>query len=413
MNSPDARPTPAATMPGPMIGQPSAAGPAGPARRLRAGDGWGSGRRPSASSLSVLRGGDHGHIPRRLAAETSPWPDGPTRRPASPFLLPVYVTKFGCGAGHCGASSRQPWPGWPRGTPSAPDRPARRNPRARRCRTSHALSPASSRRCPCSSLANEASGIVASRRNPGVYYWLRDGGPDKPGRPRTALWGMRIDESGQPGAVHGDALFPSFPVTGASNVDWEALTIDDAGDLWIGQLGANDCRSRQRLHRVAEPDPATESTLPVLATYDLRFPDNPKSGCRTYNSEAMFWIDGHLYLFTKTDRLPGLRGRPPRGRRGRGDADPHRAARPALRQHLGEQCLGRPHPADGARPQADVGIPGRPRAARRRPGPGPAIRRAPKWQATFEGEGARRSRAARSPAARTGWPSSPKTGGST
>jgi hypothetical protein len=155
--------------------------------------------------------------------------------------------------------------------------------------------------------ATEASGIVASRRHPGVYYWLRDSGPDKPERPRTALWGMRLDEAGRPTPVRGDALFPSYPVTGASNDDWEALTIDDGGDLWIGQLGANDCRRRQRVHRIAEPDPATEGSLPVLSTYDVRFPDNPKSGCRTYNSEAMFWIDGHLYVFAKTDRSPVYR----------------------------------------------------------------------------------------------------------
>lgn len=155
--------------------------------------------------------------------------------------------------------------------------------------------------------ANEASGIVASRKDPGLYFWLRDGGPAKPGRPRDALWGLRIGTGQVPEAVRGDELFPAFPVSGASNVDWEALTIDDAGDLWIGELGANDCKRRQRLYRVPEPDPATEGTLAVRASYAVRFPDNPKSGCRTYNSEAMFWIDGHLYLFAKTDRSPVYR----------------------------------------------------------------------------------------------------------
>jgi hypothetical protein len=155
--------------------------------------------------------------------------------------------------------------------------------------------------------ANEASGIVASRKDPGLYFWLRDGGPGKPGRPRDALWGLRIGTDRGPEAVRGDELFPTFPVSGASNVDWEALTVDDAGDLWIGELGANDCQRRQRLYRVPEPDPATEGMLPVQASYAVRFPDNPRSGCRTYNSEAMFWLDGHLYLFAKTDRSPVYR----------------------------------------------------------------------------------------------------------
>lgn len=155
--------------------------------------------------------------------------------------------------------------------------------------------------------ADEASAVVASRRHPGVFYWLRDGGSSYPGRPRSALWGMRLDRAGQPRSVRGDEVFPAYEVAGASNRDWEELAVDDAGNVWIGELGANNCTSAQRLHRAAEPDPQVDTAVAVTASYTLRFPDNPTPGCRTYNSEAMFWLDGHLYVFAKTDRSPVYR----------------------------------------------------------------------------------------------------------
>jgi hypothetical protein len=155
--------------------------------------------------------------------------------------------------------------------------------------------------------ANEASALVASRTQPGVYYWLRDGGPSKPDRPRDAIWAMRLDAAGNPLPVRGSTLFPSYDVKGAKNVDWEDLAVDDTGALWIGELGANDCKRQQRLYRTTEPLPGSTAAITVSASYDLRFTDDLKSGCRTYNSEAMFWLDGHLYVFAKTAGSPVYR----------------------------------------------------------------------------------------------------------
>lgn len=151
--------------------------------------------------------------------------------------------------------------------------------------------------------ASEASGLAASRHYPGVFYWLRDGGASGPDTPRDAIWGMRISAGGMPEPVRDGTMFPAYGVPGATNEDWEALTVDDEGALWIGQIGANNCTDEQRLIRVAEPDPTVDAPLEVVATYDLRFPD-PKPGCRTSNAEAMIWLDGHFYLFAKTRGTP-------------------------------------------------------------------------------------------------------------
>ncbi|GAA1848549.1 hypothetical protein [Asanoa iriomotensis] len=164
--------------------------------------------------------------------------------------------------------------------------------------------------------ASEASGLIASRAYPGMYYWLRDGGSSKPGKPRDAIWGMRLSAGGMPVPVHGSTLFTSYPVVGAKNQDWEDLTIDGAGALWIGQLGANNCKDQQRLLRLAEPDPAGAGPLEVVASYEVRFTDNTKPGCKTYNSEAMLWLDGHFYVFAKTSGTPVYRVDLPSGTSG-------------------------------------------------------------------------------------------------
>ena len=44
--------------------------------------------------------------------------------------------------------------------------------------------------------------------------------------------------------------FPTYAVA-ASNADWEDLAVDGAGALWIGELGANNCRAQQRPLQVA------------------------------------------------------------------------------------------------------------------------------------------------------------------
>jgi hypothetical protein len=81
--------------------------------------------------------------------------------------------------------------------------------------------------------------------------------------------------------------------------DWEALGRDDDGNLWIGDIGNNECdRTDTALLKVREPDPAAEGPATVLATYRYRFPD-PPAGCAGRNAEAMFLLDNVPYLIDK------------------------------------------------------------------------------------------------------------------
>ncbi len=146
--------------------------------------------------------------------------------------------------------------------------------------------------------AGESSGLVASRQYANVYWWMRDGGTSTADKPRNAIYALKVDSSGIQN-VRGSDKYPFFLVNGETNNNWEDIAIDSSNNIWIGDIGANKCsRNNQALIKVAEPNPAGTSSLNVLARYTFKFPD-PASGCNTWNSEAMFWFEGKLYIVAK------------------------------------------------------------------------------------------------------------------
>jgi len=136
----------------------------------------------------------------------------------------------------------------------------------------------------------EASALVASQQFPGIYWTLNDSG--------NAPVIFAFDQDGAPRG--------SFRVTGATNVDWEALQIgpdDDGGyALYIGDIGDNDQLRREPVvYRVPEPEPApaggpspTGETAPATA-FRFLFPGRP------HNSEAMLVHPktGEIMLITR------------------------------------------------------------------------------------------------------------------
>lgn len=122
----------------------------------------------------------------------------------------------------------------------------------------------------------EASALVASQQFPGIYWTLNDSG--------NAPIVYAFDEDGAPRG--------SFRVTGATNVDWEAIQIgpdEDGGfALYIGDIGDNDQARREPIvYRVTEPEPsppgqsaALRETAPASA-FRFLYPGRP------HNAEAM------------------------------------------------------------------------------------------------------------------------------
>ena len=173
----------------------------------------------------------------------------------------------------------------------------------------------------------EASGIVKSRRHPGIFWVHNDSG-----NPPT-LFAVRADGS----------LVRSYKV-GAPNVDWEDIAVDDAGHLFLGDIGNNDGRLPLRaVYRIDEPDPARPAAEPLkvnLAAY-YTFPKG-----RRFDAESLFIQASHAYLVTKRHD-----GQP---------ADLYRIAldppasilRPALPERVGD-LPGCTEPATGADLSAD------------------------------------------------------------
>jgi len=149
--------------------------------------------------------------------------------------------------------------------------------------------------------AGGGSGIVASSRRPGVFWAVRDrGGVDRPGQPQNALYAFKVVggqiEDVAPGFRD---VAVELPV---QSHDWEAIGRDDDGNLWVGDIGNNECdRGDTAVLKVREPDPASLELATVLATYRYRFPD-PPPGCAGRNAEAMFLFEDRPYIIDKADR---------------------------------------------------------------------------------------------------------------
>ncbi len=127
----------------------------------------------------------------------------------------------------------------------------------------------------------ESSGLVASRKYPGVYWSMNDSG-HKPELFAVDAKGKGIRRIG---------------LTGARNIDWEDIAIDADGVLYIGDFGNNSRRRKVlTIYAVGEPDPKGKSkTVAVKAKYQFRYP----AAHGPFDCEAMFVRKGWAYLITK------------------------------------------------------------------------------------------------------------------
>ncbi len=134
----------------------------------------------------------------------------------------------------------------------------------------------------------EASGLVMSRSHPGVFWTHNDSGDS----PRI----FAITPRGE--------VIATFAVEGALHRDWEAIAADDAGHLYLADFGNNgNARRDLVVYRVSEPDPFVDSgNIRVDLTLPFRYADQeafPQWGSWNFDAEALFWMEGALYIFTK------------------------------------------------------------------------------------------------------------------
>lgn len=123
---------------------------------------------------------------------------------------------------------------------------------------------------------NESSGLARAWQDD--YYWtMNDGGGN------TELY--MINEKGR--------VFDTLFVNNSKNIDWEDLTKDDKGNIYVGDFGNNN-QNRKDLAIYKYRNGKTEKITFHYADQD-HFPAKQK----IFDCEAFFWFDGKLYLFSK------------------------------------------------------------------------------------------------------------------
>ena len=141
----------------------------------------------------------------------------------------------------------------------------------------------------------ESSALAKSAKFPNTYWTLSDS--DCP----PVVFAMR--ETGEiimPAAAR--ERYTGIRVTGTRNLDWECLTLDERGNLIIGDVG-NNLSNRRNLcfYIVPEPTPATDVVTPQRRKVSFYYPtqnDFPAPS-RNYDCESCFAMNGQIYFFTK------------------------------------------------------------------------------------------------------------------
>ncbi len=109
-------------------------------------------------------------------------------------------------------------------------------------------------------------------------------------------WGL--NDSGHSAELHlfddrGQVL-QSVRVTGSSNKDWEALTQDADGNLYIADVGDNGRkRAKYTIYRVPEPLPGASETKKVTP-FHFNYSDG-----ESHDAESAFFLNGKFCLITK------------------------------------------------------------------------------------------------------------------
>lgn len=137
---------------------------------------------------------------------------------------------------------------------------------------------------------DETSGIEL--HSPGKVWTFNDSG----GEPELYL----CDTMGN--------LLSTIKVPGAWNRDWEDMTQDDQGNLYIGNIGNNNNDNTDlTIFKIPNPDSVSLDSIQtevISISYEDQYSFPPPKDSMNFDCEAMLWREGNLYLFSKHRTLP-------------------------------------------------------------------------------------------------------------
>lgn len=116
-----------------------------------------------------------------------------------------------------------------------------------------------------------------------------------------------IQDSGNPNEIYGidqnGSVSTTISVTNAENTDWEDITSDEEGNLYIGDFGNNDNERKDlAIYKINnknldQSEVASEYKITFNYPEQTDFPPSKKE--LFYDCEGFFEMDNHFYLFTK------------------------------------------------------------------------------------------------------------------
>lgn len=126
----------------------------------------------------------------------------------------------------------------------------------------------------------ESSGLELSADG---NYWTHADGGNPP-----VLY--KVNEAGK--------RLQTLNIPDTDNLDWEDLAKDDAGNIYIGDMGNNgNLRRNLRIFRINENNVSLVDTIRFSYEDQRDFP--PAKANRNFDCEAFFYSRGSLYLFSK------------------------------------------------------------------------------------------------------------------
>ncbi len=117
------------------------------------------------------------------------------------------------------------------------------------------------------------------------------------------LW--MIEDSGNKNILYGlnlkGNIIKQITLSGVKNIDWEDLTSDSQGNIYIGDFGNNSSKRKKFfIHKVVTPDVSHTITTPITTIFELPKKHNKK------DFEAFFLWNSNFYLFSKEDKTTSI-----------------------------------------------------------------------------------------------------------
>lgn len=110
-----------------------------------------------------------------------------------------------------------------------------------------------------------------------------------------------IEDAGNKNHIYGlnekGSITKDIAISNAKNIDWEDLTSDDEGNLYIGDFG-NNSRKRENftIYKVSKPEDATSEINAEAINFKLPKGKNPE------DFESFFLYHNSFYVFSKESK---------------------------------------------------------------------------------------------------------------